>query len=30
MAAAVGTAAITAFFVCVWFVIPIWYRLSGR
>jgi Family of unknown function (DUF6328) len=30
MAAAVGTAAITAFFVCVWFVVPIWYRLSGR
>jgi hypothetical protein len=29
-AAAVGTAAITAFFVYVWFVMPIWYRLSGR
>lgn len=28
-AAAVGTSIITAFFVCVWFVVPIWYRLSG-
>jgi uncharacterized protein DUF6328 len=29
-AAAVGTAAIAAFFVCVWFVIPIWYRLNSK
>jgi predicted neutral ceramidase superfamily lipid hydrolase len=29
-AAAVGTAVITAFFIYVWFVMPIWYRLSGR
>jgi hypothetical protein len=30
MAAFVGTAVITVFFVFVWFLIPIWYRLSGR
>lgn len=29
-AAAVGTAAIAAFYVCVWFVIPIWYRLNSK
>jgi hypothetical protein len=29
-AAAFGTAAITAFFVYVWFVVPIRYRLSGK
>lgn len=29
-AAAVGTAVITAFFVFVWFLMPIWYRLSGK
>jgi membrane-associated HD superfamily phosphohydrolase len=30
MAAGVTTAIITAFLLYVWFVIPIWYRLSGR
>ena len=30
MAAAVTTTIITAFLLYVWFVIPIWYRLSGR
>ena len=28
--AAATTATITAFFLCAWFVIPIWYQLSGR
>jgi hypothetical protein len=27
-AAAAGTATLTAFFVYVWFVVPLWYRLS--
>lgn len=30
LVASAVTAGIATFFLCVWFVIPIWYRLSGK